>query len=115
MKQTMKAAFLTTFGGPDVVSIGETALRDMQPDEATVRIEAAGVNPLDLKIVAGDMQQVFSAALPYIPGNDFSAVVEVAAHRSRICNRAFSSRVVRTTARHSHSPNSAILSRARGH
>ncbi|MBB2926286.1 hypothetical protein [Paraburkholderia silvatlantica] len=47
MKQTMKAALLTTFGGPDVVSIGETALRDMQPDEATVRIEAAGVNPLD--------------------------------------------------------------------
>ncbi|WP_395061651.1 NADP-dependent oxidoreductase [Paraburkholderia silvatlantica] len=72
----MKAALVTTFGGPDVISIGETALRDMQPDEATVRIEAAGVNPLDLKIVAGYMQQVFPITLPYIPGNDFSGVVE---------------------------------------
>ncbi|WP_130831012.1 NADP-dependent oxidoreductase [[Erwinia] mediterraneensis] len=72
----MKAALINTFGGPDVVSIGETALRDMYPDEATVRIEAAGLNPLDLKIIAGYMQQVFPVALPYIPGNDFSGVVE---------------------------------------
>lgn len=81
MKQTIMAALATTFGGPDVVSIGEAALRDMQPDEATVRIEAAGVNPLDLKIVAGYMQQVFPVALPYIPGNDFSGVVEAVGAR----------------------------------
>lgn len=72
----MKAALVNTFGGPDVVSIGETALRDMRPDEATVRIEAAGLNPLDLKIVAGYMQQVFPIAFPYVPGNDFSGVIE---------------------------------------
>jgi NADPH:quinone reductase-like Zn-dependent oxidoreductase len=72
----MKAAFIDTFGGPDVVIIGETTLRDMQPYEATVRIEAAGLNPLDLKIIAGYMQQVFPVALPYVPGNDFSGVVE---------------------------------------
>jgi NADPH:quinone reductase-like Zn-dependent oxidoreductase len=76
MKQAMKAALVSTFGGPDVVSLGEAALRDMQPDEVTVRIEAAGVNPLDLKIVAGYMQQIFPVVFPYIPGNDFSAVVE---------------------------------------
>lgn len=40
-----------------------------------VRIEAAGVNPLDLKIIAGYMGQVFPAELPYIPGTDFSGVV----------------------------------------
>lgn len=72
----MKAALVNTFGGPDVVSIGETALHDMRPDEAIVRIEAAGLNPLDLKIVAGYMQQVFPVTFPYIPGNDFSGVVE---------------------------------------
>jgi NADPH:quinone reductase-like Zn-dependent oxidoreductase len=72
----MRAALVNTFGGPDIVSIGETALRDMRPDEVTVRIEAAGLNPLDLKIVAGSMQQVFPVAFPYIPGNDFSGVVE---------------------------------------
>lgn len=76
MKQTMKAALVSAFGHPDVVSIGETALRDMRPDEVTVRIEAAGANPLDLKIVAGYMQQVFPVDLPYVPGSDFSGVVE---------------------------------------
>ncbi|WP_218191644.1 MULTISPECIES: NADP-dependent oxidoreductase [unclassified Pseudomonas] len=44
-------------------------------DEALVRIEAASVNPLDLKIIAGYMQPVFPIALPYIPGTDFSGVV----------------------------------------
>lgn len=76
LKQTMKAAVVTTFGHPDVVSIDETALRDMRPDEAIVRIEAAAANPLDLKIVAGYMQQVFPVALPYTPGTDFSGMVE---------------------------------------
>lgn len=76
MKQTIKAALVTAFGHPDVVSIGETALREMRPDEAIVRIEAAGANPLDLKIVAGYMQQVFPVAFPYVPGSDFSGVVE---------------------------------------
>ena len=76
MKQTIKAALVTAFGHPDVVSIGETALREMRPDEVTVRIEAAGANPLDLKIVAGYMQQVFPVAFPYVPGSDFSGVVE---------------------------------------
>ncbi|WP_175687086.1 hypothetical protein [Burkholderia anthina] len=46
----MKAALVNTFGGPDVVRIGETELRDMHPGEATVRIEAAALNPLDLKM-----------------------------------------------------------------
>ena len=76
MKQTIKAALVTAFGHPDVVSIGETALREMRPDEVTVRIEAAGANPLDLKIVAGYMQQVFPVAFPYVPGCDFSGVIE---------------------------------------
>ncbi|WP_229518111.1 NADP-dependent oxidoreductase [Paraburkholderia terrae] len=81
MKQTMTAALVTTFGGPDVVGIGEAELRAMEPDEATVRIEAAGVNPLDVKVVAGSMQQVFPIALPYIPGNDFSGVIEAVGAR----------------------------------
>jgi NADPH:quinone reductase-like Zn-dependent oxidoreductase len=72
----MKAALVHTFGGPDVVAIGEASLGDMRPDEATVRIQAAALNPLDLKIVAGYMQQIFPIDFPYVPGNDFSGVIE---------------------------------------
>lgn len=77
----MKAACVSAFGGPDVVTVAEAASRDPQPDEAAVRVEAAGLNPLDLKIIAGYMQQFFPVTFPYTPGSDFSGVVEaVGAH-----------------------------------
>ncbi|RZI56756.1 MAG: NADP-dependent oxidoreductase [Rubrivivax sp.] len=72
----MKAAFITTFGASDVVAIGERPLRASQATDVTVRVEAASVNPLDVKILAGYMQQVFPVALPYVPGSDFSGVIE---------------------------------------
>jgi NADPH:quinone reductase-like Zn-dependent oxidoreductase len=73
----MKAAFIQTLGSPDVINIGEMTVRDPQPDEVVVRIEAAGINPLDIKIVAGYLQQVFPVDFPYVPGTDFSGVVDV--------------------------------------
>lgn len=72
----MKAAVVAGFGGPDVVTVGETSLRDLQPDEVAVRVETASLNPLDLKIIAGYVQQFFPVAFPYTPGTDFSGVVE---------------------------------------
>lgn len=73
----MKAALIQSFGSPDVISIGEMTVRDPQPDEVVVRVEAAGINPLDVKIVAGYLQQVFPVDFPYVPGTDFSGVVDV--------------------------------------
>ncbi|GAB7538742.1 NADP-dependent oxidoreductase [Burkholderia sp. 3C] len=72
----MKAAIVTAFGGPDGVVIGNTAQREPGHDEVVVRIEAAAANPLDLKILAGTLQTVFPIAFPYVPGSDFSGVVE---------------------------------------
>lgn len=73
----MKAALIRNFGGPDVVGIGEATARDPQPGEVMVRVEVAGINPLDVKIIAGYLQQVFPVDFPYVPGTDFSGVVEV--------------------------------------
>jgi NADPH:quinone reductase-like Zn-dependent oxidoreductase len=72
----VKAALISVFGGPDVVTIGQTNLRNFRPHEAAVRVEAAGVNPLDVKIIAGYMHQFFPVEFPYVPGTDFSGVVE---------------------------------------
>lgn len=72
----MKAALINSFGDPSVVGTGEAGLRVASPNEVVVRVEAAGINPLDLKIIAGYMQQVFPVSLPYVPGTDFSGVVE---------------------------------------
>jgi NADPH:quinone reductase-like Zn-dependent oxidoreductase len=72
----MKAAFIQAFGGPDRVTVGDAKLRAPQADEIVVCVEAAAINPLDLKIIAGYMEQVFPIERPYVPGTDFSGVVE---------------------------------------
>lgn len=71
----MKAASISVFGGPEIVTVHTVSLRAPGVDEAVVRVEAASVNPLDVKIIAGTMQSVFPVELPYIPGNDFSGIV----------------------------------------
>lgn len=73
----MKAALINTFGGPDVVIIGDARVGDPEPGEVVVRVEAAGINPLDVKVIAGYLQQVFPVDFPYVPGTDFSGVVDV--------------------------------------
>ena len=72
----MKASLINTLGSADVVSEGDLELRTPGADEVVVRVEAVGLNPLDLKIISGAMQQVFPVAFPYVPGTDFSGVVD---------------------------------------
>lgn len=71
----MKAAFISAFGAPNVLAIAECPLRTPGPGDVTVQVGAAGVNPLDVKMIAGYMQQVFPVELPYVPGTDFSGVI----------------------------------------
>ena len=43
----------TEFGGPDVLHLHDAPLREPRPDEVVVRVEAAGVNPIDWKLRTG--------------------------------------------------------------
>lgn len=74
----MKTSYIKGFGGPDVVELGNGSAPApaLQAHECAVRIEMASVNPLDLKIIAGYMQQVFPITFPYTPGTDFSGVID---------------------------------------
>jgi len=65
----------------DFGSTRQVALEDERPTApgagyVDVRIEAASVNPLDLKILAGYMQPVFPIRFPYTLGTDFAGTVE---------------------------------------
>ncbi len=71
----MQAAIIHHFGPDAIVRFAPVAPPTPALDEVVVRIEAASVNPLDVKMIAGYMQQVFPAELPYIPGTDYSGVV----------------------------------------
>ncbi len=69
----MRAVRITAFGDVDTLELAEVAEPVRDADMAVVRIEAASINPSDVKNVAGAMRQT---TLPRIPGRDYAGVVE---------------------------------------
>lgn len=72
----MKAIQYQNFGASDVIAINEI----QQPviatsDDILIQVKAASVNPLDIKIRLGYMQQMRPVQLPFIPGLDASGIV----------------------------------------
>lgn len=78
----MQAAMIHRFAQDADVRLAPIAAPLPGAGEVVVRIEAAGVNPLDVKMISGYMEQVFPAELPYIPGTDFSGVVTATGPRA---------------------------------
>jgi NADPH:quinone reductase len=68
----MKATTFCRFGTPDVLAVVDIPHRMPGHGEALIRVEAASINPSDVKNVAGAMSQT---TLPRIPGRDFAGVV----------------------------------------
>jgi len=69
----MRAIQIKAFGEPDTLQLVEVPDPPVAADTALVRIEAASINPSDVKNVAGAMQHT---TLPRIPGRDYAGVVE---------------------------------------
>lgn len=72
----MKALRFHEFGTPSHAVLEDVSQAAPGVEQVSVRIEAASVNPLDLKIISGHMQGVFPVTLPYTPGTDFAGVVD---------------------------------------
>ena len=70
----MRAIRVHEFGDPDVLRLEE--LPEPQPvdDELLVRVQAAGVNPVDTYVRAGAYGKL--PALPYTPGTDAAGVLQ---------------------------------------
>jgi NADPH:quinone reductase-like Zn-dependent oxidoreductase len=72
----MKAITYDRFGGPEVLTMRDVALRAPGRGEVTVRVRAAAMNPLDWKIRCGAMAFLSGRKFPRRSGVDFSGVVE---------------------------------------
>lgn len=72
----MKAVIASQYGDPDTLEFTETADPKVAPDAVLVRVRAAGVNPVDWKVVAGYLDPIMDIHFPLIPGWDVSGVVE---------------------------------------
>jgi NADPH2:quinone reductase len=69
----MKAIRVHEFGGPDVLKLEEVADPQPGPGQVVVKLEAVGVNPVDVYIHTGGYGQ---RPLPYTPGSDAAGTVE---------------------------------------
>ncbi|WP_438484989.1 NADP-dependent oxidoreductase [Streptomyces sp. S186] len=72
----MKAITTNSYGGPEVLTYSDQPDPKVGPDSVLIRVKAAGVNPVDWKIVAGYLDGVMHAHFPLIPGWDVAGVVE---------------------------------------
>jgi NADPH:quinone reductase len=70
----MKAICVHQFGGPETLKLDQVPDPEPGPHQVVVRLEAAGVNPVDTYIRAGNYARLPN--LPFIPGSDGAGVVE---------------------------------------
>ena len=70
----MKALRLLEYGGQLVFD--EVATPTIARDEILVKVKSTAVNHLDLVKASGAIRQIFPIDLPWIPGHEFSGVVE---------------------------------------
>jgi len=70
---TMKAAFVTKYGGPDVLQIRETETPKPGPDQIQIQVRAIGLNFADVLMRTGIYPN--TPKPPFIPGMEFSGIV----------------------------------------
>lgn len=70
----MKAIVVKEFGAPEVMKLEEVETPTPNKNQVLVRVKAAGVNPVDSYIRAG--QYASNPNLPFTPGKDAAGIVE---------------------------------------
>jgi NADPH:quinone reductase-like Zn-dependent oxidoreductase len=72
----MKAIRIHEYGGPEQLRYEDAPTPEAASGQVLIRVHAASVNPIDYKIAASAFRQFMPLDLPWVPGGDFSGVVE---------------------------------------
>ena len=70
------AIAFSEYGAPEVLQPSTVAMPEPGPGQVRIRVRAASVNPLDMKIRSGLMAGTFPARFPVVPGLDAAGVVD---------------------------------------
>jgi NADPH:quinone reductase-like Zn-dependent oxidoreductase len=72
----MKAIQYKAFGNSDVIEVAEVPQPEISNENhVLIQVKAASVNPLDIKLRSGIMQQIRPISLPFVPGADVAGIV----------------------------------------
>jgi alcohol dehydrogenase len=72
----LRALALTHYGGPEGTALIDLPRPSPRAGELLVRVNAAGLNPVDYKTRAGMLKVIHRYPLPIVMGNELSGVVE---------------------------------------
>jgi alcohol dehydrogenase len=72
----MQAFVLNRYGGSENTSFAEVPQPTPRAGELLVRVQAAGLNPVDFKTRNGMLKVIFNYPLPIVMGNELAGVVE---------------------------------------
>lgn len=72
----MKAQLLEGYGGPDRFTLGAQHSPSPNSREVRVRVEAIGINPMDVKLRSGSMKDQMPLTFPAILGSDIAGIVD---------------------------------------
>ena len=74
----MRAVYYEQHGDAGVLKLGELERPQCGPEQVLVQVAAAGVNPIDRRLRAGELQEYIQRTFPVVPGFDLSGrIVEV--------------------------------------
>lgn len=73
---TMRAFVLTRYGGPEAAELREVPVPEPGERTLRIRVQAAGLNPVDFKTRQGKLKVIRSYPLPIVMGNELSGVVD---------------------------------------
>ncbi|PJJ08607.1 NADPH:quinone reductase-like Zn-dependent oxidoreductase [Flavobacterium sp. 1] len=72
----MKAIQYRTYGSSDVIEQVEVPIPSIQSEnEVLIKVKAAGINPIDMKIRMGIMKETRPVELPFIPGGEAAGII----------------------------------------
>jgi NADPH:quinone reductase-like Zn-dependent oxidoreductase len=72
----MKAIQYKAFGNSNVIAVAEVPQPEISHEnQVLIQVKVASVNPLDIKLRSGIMQQIRPVNLPFVPGADVAGIV----------------------------------------
>jgi len=72
----MKAMTYSSYGDPDGLTYTDVPDPKVGPGEVRLEVRAAGVNPVDWKVMQGMLDPMINVIFPVVPGWDVAGVVE---------------------------------------
>jgi NADPH:quinone reductase-like Zn-dependent oxidoreductase len=72
----MKAICQDQYGGPERLRYEDAPTPQPSEGQVLVRVQAASVNPIDYKLASGAFREMMPLNFPWIPGGDFSGIIE---------------------------------------